>query len=149
MAARHEAPARWENRSQIVFTTALTDMPPGVHAPGYQFTAYLRWAGFRDAGHDILLSEMDLGPAGELIAAAKDRIRDYFKGRAAEKQQEKISAWEAGGAYPDFGDQDTPVKIAERQAFDIVALSAAAVVNEGTPRSRRLALNLIKTALES
>lgn len=128
---------------------ALADMAPGVHAPGYQFTAYLRWAGFRDAGHDILLAEMDSGPAGELIATAKDRIRDYFKGRAAERQQEQIRAWEAEGAYPDFGDQDTPVKIAERQAFDIVALSAASVVNEGTPRSRRLALNLIKTALES
>lgn len=39
--------------------------------------------------------------------------------------------------------------MAERQTFDLVALSAAAIVNEGTPRSRRLALNLIKTALES
>jgi hypothetical protein len=124
-------------------------MPPGVHAPGYQFTAYLRWSGFRDAGNDILLAEMDSGPTGELIAAAKDRIRDYFKSRAADKQQEQIREWEAEGAYPDFGDQATPVRIVERQAFDIVALSAASIVNEGTPRSRRLALNLIKTALES
>jgi hypothetical protein len=84
-----------------------------------------------------------------LIEAAKDRIRDYFKGRAAEKQQGQIREWEAEGAYPDFGDQRTPVLVAERQAFDIVALSAASVVDEGTPRSRRLALNLIKTALES
>ncbi|MGI8448786.1 MAG: ATP-binding protein [Streptosporangiaceae bacterium] len=129
--------------------SALADMPPGVQAPGHQFTAYLRWAGFRDIGHDILLAEMDSGAVGELVAAAKDRIRDYFKGRAAEKQQEQIREWEAEGAYPDFGDQTTPVRIAERQAFDIVALSAASVVNEGTPRSRRLALNLIKTALES
>jgi len=81
--------------------SALADMPPGVHAPGYQFTAYLRWAGFREVGHDILLAEMDSGPAGELIAAAKDRIRDYyFKGRAAERQQEQISEWEAEGALP-------------------------------------------------
>jgi hypothetical protein len=128
---------------------ALADIPPGVHAPSYQFTAYLRWAGFQDIGHDILLAEVDSGPVGELIAAAKDRIRDYFRGRAAEKQQEQISEWEAEGAYPDFSDQTTPVRIAERQAFDIVALSAASIVNEGTPRSRRLALNLIKTALES
>jgi len=128
---------------------ALADMHAGVHAPGYQFTAYLRWAGFQDIGHDILLAEMDSGPTGELIAAAKDRIRDYFKGRAAEKRQEQISEWKSEGAYLDFGDQATPVRIAERQAFDIVALSAASIVNEGTPRSRRLALNLIKTALES
>jgi Histidine kinase-, DNA gyrase B-, and HSP90-like ATPase len=129
--------------------SALADMMPGVLAPGYQFTAYLRWVGFRDAGNDILLAEMDSGPAGELIAASKDRIRDYFRGRAAEKHQDQINTWEAEGAYPDFGEQDTPVRVAERQAFDLVALSAAAVVNEGTLRSRRLALNLIKTALES
>ena len=51
--------------------SALADLPPGVQAPGYQFTAYLRWAGFRDVGHDILLAEMDSGPAGELIAAPR------------------------------------------------------------------------------
>ncbi len=129
--------------------SALADIPPGVHAPGYQFTAYLRWAGFRDIGHDILLAEMDSGSVGELVGVAKDRIRDYFRGRAADRQQEQISEWEAEGAYPDFSDQTTALRVAERQAFDLVALSAASIVNEGTPRSRRLALNLIKTALES
>jgi hypothetical protein len=107
--------------------SALADIPPGVHAPGYQFTAYLRWTGFRDIGHDILLAEMDSGPVGELVTAAKDQIRDYFRGRAAERQQEQISEWEAEGAYPDFSDQTTAVLIAERQAFDLVALSAASI----------------------
>jgi len=129
--------------------SALADIPPGVHAPGYQFTAYLRWAGFQEIGHDIILAEMDAGTVGDLIAAAKDRIRDYFKGRAAEKQREQIKEWEDEGVYPDFGESTTPTRTAERQAFDIVALSAASVVNEGTPRSRKLVLNLIKTALES
>ena len=40
-------------------------------------------------------------------------------------------------------------RVAERQAFNIVALSAASIVNEGPRRTRKLALNLIKTALES
>ena len=128
---------------------ALADIPPGVQAPGYQFTAYLRWAGFQEIGHDIILAEMDSGTVGDLIAAAKDRIREYFKDRAAEKQQEQITEWESDGVYPDFGDSPTPTRIAERQAFDIVALSAASIVNEGSRRTRKLALNLIKTALES
>jgi len=128
---------------------ALADIPPGVHAPGYQFTAYLRWSGFQEIGHDIILAEMDTGAVGDLIGAAKDRIREYFKGRAAEKQQEQIKEWEDEGVFPDFGEATTPTKIAERQAFDIVALSAAAIVNEAPPRTRKLALNLIKSALES
>lgn len=129
---------------------ALAEIPPGVQAPGYQFTAYLRWGGFREMGADILLAEMDSGSVGDLlITAAKDRIREYFKDRAAEKQQEQIREWETEGVYPDFGETTTPTKIAERQAFNIVALSAASIVNEGPRRSRKLALGLIKTALES
>jgi Histidine kinase-, DNA gyrase B-, and HSP90-like ATPase len=128
---------------------ALADTPPAVQAPGYQFTAYLRWAGFQEIGHDIIMAEMDAGTVGELIAAAKDRIREYFKDRLAERQQEQIREWEDEGVYPLFDEPTTPTRIAERQAFDIVALSAAAIVNEGPQRSRKLALNLIKTALES
>ena len=92
---------------------------------------------------------MDVGTVGDLVTAAKDRIREYFRGRAAERQQEQIREWEDEGVYPDFGESTTPTKIAERQAFDIVALSAAAIVNEGPPRSRKFALSLIKSALES
>jgi hypothetical protein len=129
--------------------SALSDIPLNVHAPGYRFTAYLRWRGFQDLGHNILLAEMDDGPVGLLITAAKDRIRDYFKERLADRQREQIKEWEDDGVYPDFGDGQTPASVAERQAFELVALTAAPVVNEGSPRSRKIALNLIKTALES
>src|SRR5262249_25124888 len=118
-------------------------------APGYCFTAYLRWGGFQEIGHDILLAELDSGVVGNLIAAAKDRIREYFKGRAADKQRELIKEWETDGIYPYSGEPATLTQAAERQAFDIVALSAASIVNEGSTRSRKLALRLIKTALES
>jgi hypothetical protein len=128
---------------------ALADVPPSVQAPGYQFTAYLRWVGFQEIGHDIIMAEMDAGTVGELISAAKERIREYFRDRAAEKQQQQIREWEDDGVFPEFDEPTTPTKIAERQAFDLVALSAAAIVNEGPRRSRKLALNLIKTALES
>src|SRR5262249_16108026 len=128
---------------------ALADIPPGVQAPGYCFTAYLRWGGFQEIGHDILLAELDSGVVGNLIAAAKDRIREYFKGRAADRQRELIKEWETDGIYPYSGEPATLTQAAERQAFDIVALSAASIVNEGSTRSRKLALRLIKTALES
>src|SRR5215813_8795900 len=76
-------------------------------------------------------------------------IREYFKGRAADKQRELIKEWETDGIYPYSGEPATLTQAAERQAFDIVALSAASIVNEGSTRSRKLALRLIKTALES
>jgi hypothetical protein len=72
---------------------ALADIPPGVQAPGYQFTSYLRWNGFQEIGHDIILAEMDDGPVGALIGFAKDLIREYFKGR----RSQAIEAIQAGG----------------------------------------------------
>ncbi len=129
--------------------SALADVPPGIQAPGYQFTAYLHWSGFQEIGHDIILAEMDSGTVGELVAAAKARVREYFKGRLAEKQKEVIQEWETDGVYPYSGEPETPTQMAERQTFDIVALSAASIVNEGTQRSRKLTLRLIKSALES
>jgi hypothetical protein len=91
----------------------------------------------------------DEAPVGKLIAAAKDRIRGYFRERAVELQVEQLRQWEDDGIYPDFGDSTSPAKVAERQAFDLIALAAAPIVNEGSRRTRKLALTLIKTALES
>lgn len=129
--------------------SALLDIKPGVQVPGYNFTAYLRWPGFAEIGHDILTAELDSGPVGDLVTAAKDRIRDYFKERANDRQKEVIKEWEDNGVYPYAGLAQSATQVAERQAFDIVALSAASIVNEGSTRSRKLTLSLIKAALEA
>lgn len=130
--------------------SALTDLAPGVQAPGYQFTAYLRWFGFQEIGHDVLLAELDGGEIGELVAAAKDRLREYFKMRAKENQREQIKQWDEAGIYPYEGQPVSATQAAERQAFDIVALSAAPIINDTTSvRSQRLTLRLIKSALEA
>jgi hypothetical protein len=61
----------------------------------------------------------------------------------------QIQQWQDEGVYPDFGDLDIVTRLAERQAFDIVALAAAPYINESSRRSRKLTLNVIKAALES
>jgi Histidine kinase-, DNA gyrase B-, and HSP90-like ATPase len=132
------------------YGSALADLSPGIHAPGYQFTSYLRWSGFQEIGHDVMLAELDAGDIGELVAAAKDRLRDYFKARAEETQREQLQEWDDKGLYPYKGKPASAAQAAERQAFDIVALSAAPVINEAvSDRSRKLTLRLIRSALES
>jgi len=129
---------------------ALADLPVGIQTPGYQnFTAYIRWPGFKELGHDIIIAEMDDGEVGRIIERSKDAVREYFRERAAEKQKEIVEGWKADGAYPYKDKPLNSIQVAERQAFDVVAISAASVVNEGTTRSRKIALRLIRTALES
>lgn len=96
------------------------------------------------------MAEMDKGEVGDLITAAKDRIRDYFKERANERQKEIIKEWEDKGVYPYKDEPQSATQVIERQAFDLVALSAASIVNEATTtRSRKFTLSLIKAALEA
>jgi hypothetical protein len=127
---------------------AISETKPGVRAGGFEFTAYLRWAGFRDMGHNVLLADLG-GEGSELIDAAKEQLREHFRNRALDRQREVIAAWEAEGTYPYAGEPATPTEAVEREAFDFVALAAAKVVNDTPEKARRLSLRLIKTALET
>ena len=128
---------------------ALTEMAPGIRPGPFQFTAYLCWQGFTDMGHNVLLADLGGGAAEPLVEAAKEKLREYFKERQRDREREVISDWEAQGIYPYTTEATTPTEVAERQVFDVVALTAASVVNDAPEKSRRLSLSLIKTALET
>lgn len=129
--------------------TPLAEQPPGIQAPGFDFTAYLQWSGFRDTAHeDLLLAELDSGENKRLLEAARDKLREHFKERAAERTREQIEKWKREDTYPFKGDAETEAQQAVRDVFDVVALSASNVVNASEPRSRRLSLRLLREALE-
>ena len=129
--------------------SALHEVPPGIAPAGYRFTAYLRWDEFRDMGHNILLADVQGGPGNYVVSNARAALRRYFTDRQEEKRRQIIGNWRAEGVYPYKGEPASPIEVAERQAFDVVALSAASVVNEANARGRRLSLGLLRTALEA
>jgi hypothetical protein len=126
---------------------AFHDIKPGIQAPGFEFTAYLKWGGFR--GHDVFLAESGLEPLASVVAAAKERLREHFKRRSADRRRSVIREWVSEGSYPYGETSASAAERAERQVFDIVASTASKVVNEGDFRSRKFALRLLREALSS
>lgn len=127
---------------------SLSEMAPGIRAPGFNFTAYLRSALFREHANVVTLNEMspELDP---LISAAKDVLRDHFRDRDAEKRAELLEAWKAEQSYPYKGEPADEIEAAERKFFDIVAIKAAPAVNSSTDQiGRKFSLHLLRETLE-
>jgi hypothetical protein len=129
--------------------TPLAEQQPGIQAPGFEFTAYLQWTGFRASDEaELMLAELGTGESKRLIESARDRLREHFRDRTAERTREQIRKWKAEDTYPFKGDPATEADRAVRDVFDVVALSASNVVNNADTRSRRFSLHLLKEALE-
>lgn len=118
---------------------ALADVPPGVQAPGYQFTAYLRWAGFQEIGSVIEVSKrianrLDfLSGLGALIFDA-----DSKKQTLERRQLHRILAnetWVFGEEWALTGDDDrlTQVLAAHLDLLgeDVELASRGPVLREG------------------
>jgi hypothetical protein len=128
---------------------SLYEMRAGIQAPGFDFTAYLRWEGFRDLTTALPLAELGQEPLSSLVDAAKDAMRNYFGSRAKDRSAELVAAWKADRSYPFEGTAATTVERAERDLFDIVAVAAAPAVENIDTRSRRFSLRLMREALEN
>lgn len=126
---------------------SLTSVKPGIHAPGFEFTAYVRWSGFDK--HDVALADLGVEPAATVIDRAKEQLRSHFKERASARERLIVKDWVDRGVYPYEGEPESRVKAAERQMFDVVAVTAAPVVNAGEDQAQKLSLRLLREALEA
>lgn len=130
---------------------ALLSMPPGIHAPGFEFTAYLRSQYLRsianEKGEELLA--MDPGVA-LLVDAAKAAMRDHFRERSAELSRSIVEQWREDHVYPYEGEPADAVERVERQVFDVLALNVHAYLpsfEEGDVENKRLSFRLLRAAL--
>lgn len=128
---------------------SLHALRAGIHAPGFDFTAYLRWDGFRIRTADLVLADFGVEPLNSLVEAAKGEMRRYFGERAQARGRELVDAWKADETYPYSDPPANAIELAEREVFDIAAVATAPVVENIEPRSRKLSLRLLREALES
>lgn len=130
---------------------SLMELQPGIQAPGFSFTAYLKSAHFgllRELG--VLDSELAPGRE-QILEASKRRLRDYFRERAAEQARDAVARWQAEEIYPYDKTSAGPVERAERQVFDICALSLSDHLpdfDKSDVRQKKLAFRLLKEAIE-
>jgi hypothetical protein len=130
---------------------ALDETNVEIHAPGFNFTAYLAAARFRERTDVLVLADVD--PAtSPLIDTARRTLKDYFRKRAVEQERRLIDEWKAEHVYPYEGEPTSPLETAEREVFDKVALVVGRHLPplvEGDQRNRRLTLNLLRLTLET
>jgi hypothetical protein len=128
---------------------ALHETKPGVQAPGFDFTAYVRWEGFAELGHDLLLAELGHEQITPVLEAAQTALRSHFKERSSSRQRELIEQWKAERSYPYPGEPKDTLERAERDLFEVVAVTAAKAVQSSDQPSRRFSLRLLREAVES
>jgi hypothetical protein len=125
---------------------ALEEVTAGIQAPGFAFTGYVSWAGFEDESR---LFTPELDPESQsVIEAARDQLRDHFRSRADEERRRQLEEWKTEKVYPFTEEPEGPTEEAERELFEVVAVTARDAVNASDMRGRRLSLRLLREALE-
>ncbi len=131
---------------------SLHEMPPGIQAPGFTFSAYLKSDYLRELDKEGVLTLEDLhADVIALVAAAKGKMKEHFRAREAEDAQALVREWKEQKIYPYEGEPKDPLETAERQVFDVVAVNLNAYLedfDEGTDTSKRFTFKLVKQALK-
>lgn len=131
----------------------LDSTTPGIQAPGFSFTAYLKSDYFAKmlAENRLEIADMDTATANA-ISAAKDVMRDHFRRRASERAAGLVEEWRREDIYPYSGEPTTAIETAERQVFNVVALNVnhyLPAFAEADEKTKRLQLRLLRHAIES
>lgn len=131
----------------------LHEMAPGIQAPGFSFTAYVKSDYMREleAESAFMLEELHPG-LKKLLAPAKERLRAHFRHRAAEAAGALVEEWKKQEVYPYRGEPHDVIEEVERKVFDVVALNVNEYLPDfetAGPKSKKLAFGLLKEAIGS
>lgn len=131
------------------FTLGRTN--PGIHAPGFDFTAYLRTSFFREIADSLSLGDEHPGLQA-VLEAAKEVLREHFRSRGAARVREQVVEWKASDIYPYAGEPTSPVERAERQVFDVVAYNVANYLPtfaKSDAKTQKFSFRLLQQAIEA
>lgn len=116
---------------------------------GFHYTAYLLWSRIDEYASDLALVESGHPVLSPAVEAARQRIVQHFAKRERERRRTVIEEWQRERIYPYEQPAVDRLEEAKRELFDVVAVAAAPAVNAAEDRkSRRLALSLLRQALE-
>jgi hypothetical protein len=129
----------------------LHKIGPGIHAPGFNFSAYLKSTYVSQLNEQGTL-ELGLDPRlNDAVENAKGELREYFKTRTKEKLKSLVEEWKTEKVYPFNEEPKNPVQKVERQVFDLVAVNVATNLPDfqtQDPRNRKFQLRMLKQAIE-
>lgn len=130
----------------------LSQVETRFHVGDFHFSAYLKSSFISELHQDGRLDLAEMVPA--LVASieeARAKIKEVFRNRAAERARIVVDEWKEWKVYPYEGDPVTPVEKAERQIFDIVAVTvqdASPEFSDTASKQTALHLRLLRHAIE-
>ena len=130
----------------------LDETSPGIQAPGFEFTAYLKSDYFAEllASNLLDLANMD-SVVDRCLNAAKEAMREHFRRRAAEKAAGLVEEWRMEKIYPYHGEPANVVEKAEREVFNVLALNVNNYLPEfptSDEKTKRFQFRLLRQAVE-
>ncbi|RFA10731.1 hypothetical protein B7R54_17105 [Subtercola boreus] len=128
---------------------SLHDMKPGIQAPGYHFTGYVKWAGFAADADLLTLEDGAPEPIKSVLDATREALKTHFASKEEERSAKLIKQWRDEDSYPFRKPPKNKIEEAARGIFDIVAVAAAPVVEKSDFASRKFSLELLKNAVET
>lgn len=129
----------------------LRELSSGIKAPSFFFTAYVRSKLLTEMANNGTI-DVEFGDLGKLLEVVRDRMRQHFLEREAEKSASVVEEWKQQNIYPYDGDPSSFIERTERQVFDVVAANVDAYLPEfkdAKPKNRKLIFGLLKVAVES
>jgi hypothetical protein len=130
----------------------LTQVERRFHVAAFQFSAYVKSEYVAKLQKEGTLELAEMNP--EMIAVAdeaQEAIREYFRNRAAQEARTVVEEWKESQVYPYEGEATTRIEQAERQVFDIVAVTASQYLpdfSKAPSKNKAFHLRLLRQAIE-
>jgi len=132
---------------------ALEESPPGIQAPGFHFTAYLKSPLIPELANEGAFALKEMHPViASIVDTAKDALREHFRTREASRATDLVRRWQEEKVYPYETTEQDPLTVVEREVFDVCAVK----VHEYLPsfaktdaKNKKLTFRLIREALEN
>lgn len=130
----------------------LTEVERRFHIGAFQFSAYVKSEYISKLQREGTLEVAEMNPLVVTIAdEAQDAIKDYFRNRAAQEARTVVAEWKESQVYPYEGEATTRIEEAERQVFDIVAVTASQYLPDfstSPQKNKAFHLRLLRQAIE-
>lgn len=130
----------------------LSQVETRFHVGDFHFSAYLKSTFISSLHQDNRLDLAEMVPAlAKATEEARNKIKEVFRERASERAKLVVEDWKTQKLYPYEGEATTQIERAERQIFDIVAVTVQEATTDAAeiPRPQMaLHLRMLRHAIE-
>jgi hypothetical protein len=129
---------------------SLLDVAAELRSGDFNFTAYIRWDGFKDPNTSAGLAILGGDDAGARVyEAGREAVRGHVVKRAEAKRARLVEDWKQDKSYPFQEEPKDVPEEAVRKSFDVAAVAASPVLAGMDVEQRKFSMRLLKVAIET